>query len=107
MDYGKVSYCLVDATQKQILDEQKKLFYAMDVVTEESPEYLKACAEVERNMTYNDIPKTERIIDQCANRDEEIIKQIPIKVAKAREFLNDFHQKHISRNKASEYLIKV
>jgi hypothetical protein len=94
MDNGKVGYGLVDATAKQILDEQRKIFYQMDCATEENPEYLLACAEVEKNMTYADIPKHERVVYKTANRDDELIEQIPAKVQRAREFLSEFHKLH-------------
>jgi len=97
---GKVSYALVNATEQQIMDEQRKLFYQMDCVTEESPEYVLACAEVEREMTFDDLPKHERVCHKTADRDEEIINQIPAKVIKARQFLQEFHQKHISLNQS-------
>lgn len=99
MDLGIVSYCLVDATQKQIMDEQRKLLYSMDVATEENPEYIQACKEVERQMTFSDIPKHERVIDKIANRDEDFIAQIPSKVIKARMFLKEFHEKHTLLNR--------
>ena len=102
-DRGIVSYGLVDATEKQIMDEQRKLFYSMDAATEESPEYLKACEEIELNMMFGDISKYERVIDKTADRDESVINQIPAKVEKAREFLSEFHYLH-TKNKLSKLL---
>jgi hypothetical protein len=96
---GKVSYTLVNATEQQILDEQRKLFYQMDAATEESPEYLLACADVERQMTFDDIPKHERVIHKQADRDQDIIDQIPDKVIKARKFLQEFHELHTAKTK--------
>ena len=107
MDNGKVSYGLVDATEKQVMDEKRKLLYQMDVVSEESPEYVKACLEIDRNMTYADLPKHERLIHKTCNRDEEFIKQIPGKVKKAREFLAEFHELHTKSKRSSELLIKI
>jgi len=99
-DHGKVSYALVNATEQQIMDEQRKIFYQMDCVTEESPEYVLACAEIEREMTFDDIPKHERVCHKQADRDETIIEQIPAKVIKARQFLQEFHEKHIKLNQS-------
>jgi hypothetical protein len=96
---GRVSYGLVNATEQQVMDEQRKLFYQMDAATEESPEYLLACADVERQMTFDDIPKHERVIHKQADRDQDIIDQIPDKVIKARKFLQEFHELHTAKTK--------
>jgi len=98
MDTGKVSYVLVNASERQILDEKRRLLYSMDVVSEESPEYLEAAANLEYQMIFDDIPKQERVINKIVLRNEDIISQIPAKVEKAREFLKEFHLLHIKHN---------
>jgi hypothetical protein len=98
LDRGKVSYCLVDCPEHIILGEQRKLLYSMDVVTEESPEYLQAAQELAYNLTFQDIPPHERVIDLWVERDETVIEQIPDKVRKARKFLQEFHELH-TKNK--------
>lgn len=93
---AKLSYCLVNTPDMIIQNELKKLLYSMDVISEESPEYQKAAKELVKNMTFDDIPIHERVISHEIPRDEEIVSQFPPKVQKAREFLEHFHQKHIS-----------
>jgi hypothetical protein len=70
----------------------------MNVVSEESPEYLAAAKILESNMKFSHIPMGLRVINQFVDRDEAIIEKIPAKVEKAREFLAELHKKHISLN---------
>jgi hypothetical protein len=105
MDIGRVSYVLVNASDKLILDEKRRLLYSMDVVSEESPEYLQAAAELEYQMIFDDIPLHEKVINKIVERDEAVIEQIAAKVEKAREYLQYFHQLHINHNKVSNETI--
>ena len=94
---AKVSYCLVDAPEMIILDEKRRLLFKMDVATDENPEYKAAAAELEYQMTYWDIPESERVIDKWVNWNQYIIDQIPSKVQQAREFLKEFHELHTKK----------
>jgi hypothetical protein len=71
----------------------------MDVVSDESPEYKEAAAELIRNLTYDDIPLEERIIRREVLRDETVIEQIPGKVKKAREYLAYMENLHLNGKK--------
>ena len=71
----------------------------MDVVSEESPEYVKEAMKVEFNMTFNDIPAQERILIFPIERNEDDILKIQHKVEKAREFLFELENKHLNFNK--------
>lgn len=75
---------------------RSKLLFHMDVASDEATEYKEAVRELEKEHTFDDIPLSERLIIKNVNRDESIIKQIPDKVTKAREylkFLDETHQK--------------
>jgi len=98
---ARVRYCLVSAPEKILLDEKYKLLRQMDVVTEESPEFIKAWEELKFNLTFDEIPIEHRVIDKIVYRDEEIIAKIPGKVTKAREFLQELHKTH-TRNLKTE-----
>ncbi len=97
--FGRISYLLVDTPDNIIQSEKYRLLRSMDVISEESPEYLRAAAKLESNMRFSHIPMELRAIHHYTEADPEIIEKIPQKVAKAREFLAELHEKHMSLNK--------
>ncbi len=98
-DKARVRYCLVSAPEKILIDEKYKLLRQMDVVTEESPEFLEAWEKLKFNLTFDEIPIEHRVIDKIVTRNEQIIEQIPLKVTKAREFLAELYEKHLHSSK--------
>jgi hypothetical protein len=60
---AKLVYCLVDTPLTFLLDEKRKLFYRMNAGTEENKLYQAACEELEKAMTFSDIPMNERVIE--------------------------------------------
>jgi hypothetical protein len=96
-----IAYCLVDTPDHIINGEKFKLFRAMNVISEESPEYLAECEKIEKNMRFGDIPKEERILLFPIERDEDVIAKIYDKVLKARIFLAEFEQAHLNFNNKS------
>ena len=95
---ARIAYCLVDTPENIREGEKYRLLRSMDVVTEESPEFLKAWQKLESNMKFGHIPPHQRVICHEVARNEEIIAKIPEKVEKAREFLAELHQKHLFIN---------
>lgn len=93
---ARISYCLVNTPDNIIQGEKYRLLRSMNVVSEESPEYLQAAAKLESNMKFDHIPKPLRVISHYVDRDESVIEKIPSKVAKAREFLQEIFDKHIA-----------
>lgn len=103
-----VCYCLISTPEVLLNAERKKLFYAMDCVTEEDNRYVRSCAEMEYNLVFDDIPEEERVISFEIERDEELIAQIPGRVQKARDYLVEFakdHQKFIDKCRKTEEII--
>lgn len=100
-DKGKalVRRCLISAPERILNNERRSLLFRMDVATDENPEYKLASAELEYNLTYEDIPIEQKCITHVVERDEEIISKIPSKVEKAREFLKHLNEIHLSLNK--------
>lgn len=92
---GYVSRVLVNCPDIILKNELQKLLYSMDVATSESTEYKIAAADLIRQLTYDDIPLSERIIRKGVRRDAVIIAEIPIKVTKARRFLEEMDKKHL------------
>lgn len=97
-----IAYCLVNTPEHIIQGEKYKLFKAMNMISEESPEYLKEAAKIERSLIFDDIPKEERVLLFHVERDDEVIEKIYQKVQKAREFLKEFEQSHLEFNKTQQ-----
>lgn len=93
---GRISYCLTDTPENIIQGERYRLLRSMDVVSEESPDYLEAVRVLESNMKFDHLPPELRVINQFIDRDDEIIQKIPAKVEKAREFLQELFEKHMN-----------
>jgi hypothetical protein len=77
--------------------EKYRLFNSMNVISEESPEYLKAAQELEKEMIFEDIDYRERVIKIPFQRDDELIEKMKAKVPILREWLQGFHEKHLSQ----------
>lgn len=92
---GGIVNTLVDCPINILMDEQRRLLFSMNVATEESPEYILAAAELERLLTFPDIPPEERVIKQIVPRDNELIAAMEAKVPKMRQWLQDFHDRHM------------
>lgn len=93
---ARISYCLVDTPDNIIQGEKYRLLRSMNVVSEESPEYVAAAKILESNMKFSHIPMELRVVNQFVDREEAIVEKIPAKVEKAREFLTELHEKHLS-----------
>jgi hypothetical protein len=94
---GHLVYCLVSAPAGMVLEAQRKLMYSMDIISEESPEYIKASLEVEKMMVFDDIDPRERVIKIPVHRNEELIQKMKDKVPTLRNWLHNFEQKHINQ----------
>jgi hypothetical protein len=93
-----IAYCLVNTPESIIQQEKYYLLKKMDVISEESPEFIKEAMKVEFNMTFDDISINERILTFNVNRSEDDILRIENKVIKAREFLQQLEQTHLNFN---------
>jgi hypothetical protein len=106
-----ISYCLVNATPDLITDEKFKLARAHRVmIDDQSPEFVKSCQMVERNMIYDmgsfgaknpeyplhsnlsdwdyDIPAPDRLYEIVVPRNDEDIARISQKVEAAWDYLS-------------------
>ena len=93
---GAIAYCLVSAPDQILEAEKRKLLFSMNVATEFSPEYIKASEELTKLMVFDDIPPQERVIVQRVPRNEELIQKMKDKVPVLREWLKNFHEKHMN-----------
>lgn len=91
-----IAYCLCDTPAWMINGEKQRLLRQMNVISEESPEYIEAAAGMELNHLFADIPKEERVLVFPVPRDEEVIEKIGQKVSKAREYLAELEKIHLN-----------
>lgn len=85
---GTVAFCLIDTPLGLIEDEKRKLFYKMQVPTMENPEYLEACTQLEKEMTFEDIPMEQRVHEVKVYHPEERVRGIYDRVELCRAWLN-------------------
>jgi hypothetical protein len=71
----------------------------MDVISEESPEFIQEAMKIEFNMKFDDILMDERVLMFHVERNEDDILRIENKVLKARIFLEELEQTHLKFNK--------
>lgn len=83
-----LAYCLIDTPQLLVDDEKKKLFYKMGLI-DENKDFIEACAKIDTNMVYTDIPIAERIHTIEIQRDEEVIEAIKSRVNECRIYLSE------------------
>lgn len=82
-----LAFCLVDTPDVLIDDAKRKLMWSMNAGTTENPDYIKACEEIDRAMTFGDIPMIERVMTFPVERNEDDIDRIYSRILKAREYL--------------------
>jgi hypothetical protein len=93
---ARVAYILVNMPQEIIEGEKKRIFYTMNPATEESVPYKKAISRLENNMTFDEIPISERRIQFFVQRDEELIGKIYKRIEECRNWLTEFEKIHLS-----------
>lgn len=96
---GYIAYCLSNTPDNIIAQEKYYLLKNMDVVSEESPEYVKQALKLEFNMKFDDIDISERVLLYKVDRNEDDIIRIEQKVLKAREYLHEIESTHLNFNK--------
>lgn len=96
--YYEVCYCLVNMPQELIEGEKRKIFYAMNPVSDQSPEYLKEIEKLENAWTFDDVPIRERVVRFGFEYDPTIIDKLKKKWDACREWLKEFEKIHTSLN---------
>lgn len=86
---GSLAYCLINTPSALIADEQRRLMWKMNVIdADNNPEYIEACKQLERRMTYDDIPNELRVREVTIPRNEKDIERIYRRVIECREYMN-------------------
>lgn len=83
-----IAFCLINTPTALIYDECKKLQWKMGVTNPDTDElYKEACQQIERNMTYDDIPLEEKMFEVIVNRNDEDIERMHTRVIECREYM--------------------
>lgn len=86
-----LAYCLVNTPEPLINDEKRRLMWKMGVI-DETEETIKACAEIDKMVIYDDIPISERVHEIVIERDDKAIESIYNRVGECRGYIeNYFH----------------
>lgn len=86
---ARLVYCLVNTPFKLVEDEKKKLIWIMAVIDpDEDKAYIEACARIDKNSNYDDIPIEEKYIEFKIPRDQEAINKAHDRIVFCRNFLN-------------------
>lgn len=85
---AKLAYVLIDTPWQLVEDEKRRLSWQMGMVSEDSPEFVEALAEIERNHDFSTIPDEKRIIEFDIEYDESVVQDIYKRVEECRMFLN-------------------
>lgn len=93
-----IAYCLVNTPQSIIDGAKYALLKSMDVISEESPEFIAEALKIERNAIFDDIPKEERVLIFTVHYDPDYIGKLYDKVIKAREYLAELEHTHLNFN---------
>jgi len=88
--YSELAYCLVNTPQDLILKEMNRLKWnSVGVLSEEEDNRLQEL--LEKNMTFSDIDKRNRVRIFKIQRDEEVLSQIQERVIQCREYISLIH----------------
>lgn len=93
-----IAYCLVNTPQSIIDGAKYALLKSMDVISEESPEYIAEAIKLEKNMLFDDIAKEERVLIFEVQYNPDLVEKIYSKVVKAREYLAELEHTHLNFN---------
>ena len=91
---AEIAYCLVSMPQEIINGERRRIFYAMNPLTEEDPLYKKAIERMENNYTFDEVPITERVLRFPVPRNEEFIQKVYKRIEECRTWLSEFEEIH-------------
>jgi hypothetical protein len=99
LDTACVAYCLLDTPEHFRESAKYSLLRKMNVISDESPEFIKEWNKKEANMIFSNAPLEERILLFPVYKNQELIDKAKEKVIKARTFLQELEYKHLNFNK--------
>lgn len=88
-----LNYCLIDTPQPLVNDEKRKLMWKMGATTDQDPNYIEACKEIDKLHTYSDIPMEDRMFEIRVDRNQADIDRMHQRVLDCREYMEKtFHK---------------
>ena len=84
---AELVYCLVNTPEHLIVSEKNKLIYKLGL-DESSEAFIEAEAEIERNMTFDDIPERKRVKVFKFKYDQSAIDRLTERIYLCRDYLN-------------------
>ena len=96
---ARIAYCLSNTPESILQQERYYLLKKMDVVSDESPEFLKEAAKLEFSLKFDDISLDEKVLLFNVDRCEDDILRIQHKVEQARLHLQEIEKTHLNFNK--------
>lgn len=90
---SRLAYCLVNTPLIMINDEKRRLMYKMGVISDMDELYLEACEELERQMTFDDIPMKDRLIEFTVERNDDDIERLYNTIERSRTYLNELYKR--------------
>jgi hypothetical protein len=82
-----LSYVLLDTPEQLIQDECRRLAWKMGVIDDVNQDYIDACQELREQMTFNQIPIEERIVEFEIKRNEEDLELLKSRILECRMYL--------------------
>jgi hypothetical protein len=92
---AEVHFCLVNTPERFIKDTAGVLLRNKQFISDLSPDYLKAEAEIINNMTFDDMPLSDKRIKFTVKRNDDDIEKARLQVEKCREWLMKFERMHL------------
>lgn len=93
---GEISFCLVNTPSSILEQERYNLAKRLDAITMETEVFKIAERELINNLTFDDIPASERRLRFLVSRDDVAIEKIHQTVPKCREYLFELQEMHLS-----------
>lgn len=98
---GQIAYVLVNTPDIIVNDYKRKLFYRMNVATEQNPDYLRQSAILEHSMFFDDIDIHKRVFKVPIEPfTEEQRQAVYDRIKVCREWLNNFHEQYQKINQS-------
>jgi len=86
-----LAYCLVNTPEPLIEAEKRNLWYKLGRPEETDGNFIDACAELEKSLTYDDIPLAEKLLEYTIERNDADIELLKKKITDGRKYLNQLH----------------
>jgi hypothetical protein len=89
---AKIAYCLVSSPESLIEREIKSMWYKLGCPDIESDIYIEMSQEIVSNMTYDEMPVKDRVIEIDVPKDEKLIESIYNRIELCRNYMSQNFQ---------------